>query len=100
SIQVAHHPDRAFLSSKEVSKGTKIWKHYSFAEVQEYADRVSQLLLDIGLQKDDKIALIASNCPEWNFIDLGALQIGVVVVPMYPNISQKDYEYIFNDAGI
>ncbi|MDB5281103.1 MAG: AMP-dependent synthetase and ligase, partial [Bacteroidota bacterium] len=37
---------------------------------------------------------------EWNFVDLGCLQIGAVSVPMYPTISEKDYEFIFNDASI
>jgi long-chain acyl-CoA synthetase len=61
---------------------------------------VSQLLIQQGLQKDDKIAIIAENRPEWNFTDIGAMQIGVIPVPMYPNISENDYAFIFNDAAI
>jgi long-chain acyl-CoA synthetase len=82
------------------AKVNKQWKHYTFKEVQDVSNQVSQLLLNLNLKKDDKIAIIANNRPEWNFTDLGALQLGVVDVPMYPTISEKDYEFIFNDAGI
>jgi long-chain acyl-CoA synthetase len=94
--QIAKHPQAPFLSSKVQQQ----WKTYTFAEVQEVSDRFSQLLISLGLKKDDKIAIIATNRPEWNFADLGSMQIGVINVPMYPTIAEKDYEFIFNDAGI
>lgn len=96
AAQIEKHADAPFLSSKV----NKQWKSYTFKETQDQSSRVSQLLISLGLKKDDKIALIAANRPEWNFTDIGSLQIGVVNVPMYPTISEKDYEFIFNDAGI
>jgi long-chain acyl-CoA synthetase len=98
--QLSIRPDSYFLSAKGQPGTEKEWRNYSFKETQQIVDRMSQLLLNLGLQKDDKIAIIAANRPEWNFVDLGALQLGVVDVPMYPTISEKDYEFIFNDAGI
>src|SRR5580692_5677174 len=99
--RVNSSPNANFLSAKEhTSSGGKEWKHYTFKEVQDYADRISQLLMNLGLKKDDKIAIISTNRPEWNFVDIGAMQLGMVAVPMYPTISEKDYEFIFNDASI
>lgn len=98
--QLRIRPDNYFLSAKGQPGTEKQWRHYTFREVQQLVDRTSQLLLNLGLQKDDKIAIIANNRPEWNFVDLGALQVGIVDVPMYPTISEKDYEFIFNDAGV
>jgi long-chain acyl-CoA synthetase len=95
-IQNKNVPNDPFLSSKINGK----WVTYTFKEVQQYANRASQLLLELGLNKGDAIALISANRPEWNFIDFGAMQIGVTVVPMYPTIAERDYEYIFNDASI
>ena len=90
------YPNHSFLSAKE----NKEWRHYTFTEVQIKVDKVSQLLINLGLTDGDTIALISANRLEWNFVDLGAQQIGVIVVPMYPTISEKDYEYIFQDADI
>jgi long-chain acyl-CoA synthetase len=54
-------------------------------------------LLQLGVQKNDKIAVISSsNRTEWNIMDIGVLQIGAQNVPIYPTISEDDYEYILN----
>ncbi|MFV0238239.1 MAG: AMP-dependent synthetase/ligase [Flavobacteriales bacterium] len=71
---------------------------------QSYLDKVNQMskaLLEIGIQKDDKIALISSrNRSEWHILDIAIQQIGAINVPVYPTISESDYEYIFNDSGV
>jgi len=76
------------------------WKKYSTDEFLNIANNLSAGLLALGLQKGDKIGLISSNRPEWNFCDIGMLQIGCVNVPVYPTISRNEYKYIFNDAQI
>ncbi|PWK17852.1 long-chain acyl-CoA synthetase [Arcicella aurantiaca] len=76
------------------------WKKYSATEVIEIVDKVSIGLLKLGVQKDDKIAIISPNRPEWNFIELGVQQLGAVSVPMYPTITIEDYRYIFSDAEV
>lgn len=50
--------------------------------------------------KNDKIAVISGNRPEWNFCDNGILQLGAVNVPIYPTSSLHDYEFILNNAGV
>lgn len=74
------------------------WRTYSTQEVAQIADTVSRAFLKLGLKKGDRIALVANNRPEWNFIDLGAIQIGLILVPMYANSIAKDYEYIINHS--
>ncbi|MCS7297133.1 MAG: long-chain fatty acid--CoA ligase [Bacteroidia bacterium] len=74
------------------------WQTYSTQEVAHLADVVSRALLKFGLQKGDRIALVSPNCPEWNFVDLGAVQIGIVVVPLYANAIATDYEYIIQHS--
>ncbi|MEZ4978608.1 MAG: AMP-binding protein [Chitinophagales bacterium] len=76
------------------------WRNYSTAEVNEIIDKVSKAFIKVGIQKNDKVAIVSNNRPEWNFIDNGMLQIGAVNVPVYPTISMAEYEYIFNNAEI
>lgn len=74
---------------------------YSTQELKKLVDKFSSGLLKRGVNKGDKISLISySNTPEWNIADLGMLQIGVVNVSVYPNISPEDYVHIFNNAGV
>ncbi len=54
----------------------------------------------MGITAGDKIAIISSNRPEWNFVDLGMQLLGATSVPMYPTITVEDYAYIFQHAGV
>lgn len=87
----------------EVALASKVngsWKGYSTKEYKEYVDQVSIGLIELGVKPGDRIGTITNNRPEWNFINYGAAQIGAIVCPIYPTISESDYKYIFNDAGI
>ena len=94
--QIANYPQEDTLASKENGK----WKKFSASEFLEITNQLSLGLLKLGLNPGDKIAIISENRPEFNFIDLASLQIGVVNAPMYPNISEKEYAFIFNEAEI
>ncbi len=76
------------------------WRNYSTQEVNTIVDSVSKAFIAKDIQSGDKVALISSNRPEWNFIDNGMMQIGAINVPIYPTISESDYKYIFKDAEI
>lgn len=91
---LSHHPRPDCIAGKKEGQ----WVRYSTQDVQNKADAVSRALLRLGLKKGDRIALVSPNRPEWNFVDLGAIQIGVVVVPLYANSIPKDYEYIIQHA--
>lgn len=91
-------PLEVCLSRREDKKN---WTNYSTQQFIDTANQLSQGLLQLGLQKGDTIAIISTtNRPEWHFIDLACLQIGVVDIPVYPTISSKEYEYIFNHAAV
>ena len=83
-----------------VSKINNNWEGMSTSKFIEQVNQLSLGLLHLGIKKDDKIALICENRVEWNIIDFAVQQIGAVFVAIYPNISDKDYEFIFNDAEI
>jgi|APTNR8051073442_1049403.scaffolds.fasta_scaffold00005_280 long-chain acyl-CoA synthetase len=93
-------PEQLFLSSKKQPDSPNQWKHYSFADVQRLTNRTSQLLINLGLQEGETIAIISTNRPEWNFVDLAALQTGIIDIPMYPTFSEHDYEFILHDAEV
>jgi long-chain acyl-CoA synthetase len=76
------------------------WIRYSIDQYIEFANNISYALLKLGIQKGDKIATITPSRPEWNFADMGILQVGAVHVPIYPTISESDYKYILNHAEV
>jgi len=83
-----------FFACKENNR----WITYSVQDYIHYANLVSYGLLAMGLKKGDVIATISNNRPEWNFIDMGMMQAGVIHLPIYPTISRDEYRYIFLHA--
>jgi len=84
------------LAGKEGGK----WVKYSISQYIDYADNISYGLLQLGVKVGDKIATISNNRPEWNFLDMGILQIGAIHVPIYPTISESDYKYILAHSEV
>ncbi|WP_430927348.1 AMP-dependent synthetase/ligase [Polaribacter marinivivus] len=81
---------------------TKYNGKWETISTQEYIDKANQLsrgLLKLGVQPNEKIAIISTtNRTEWNICDIGVLQTGAQTVPIYPTISKEDYEYILNHS--
>jgi long-chain acyl-CoA synthetase len=93
--QLKHQPNEACLVTKYDGKWVKI-------STQEYIDKanaVSRALLRMGIEKNDKIAVISStNRTDWNIMDIGILQTGAQNIPIYPTICAEDYEYVLNHS--
>jgi long-chain acyl-CoA synthetase len=89
-------------NSLEKALVTKYDGEWIATSTQEYIDKanaLSRALLKLGIQKNDKIAVISStNRTEWNIVDIGVLQLGAQNIPIYPTISAEDYEYVLNHS--
>jgi long-chain acyl-CoA synthetase len=82
-----------------VTKQDGAWVKTSTQEYIDKANAISRALLRMGVQKNDKIAIISSNNrTEWHIMDAGILQTGAQNVPIYPTITEEDYEYILNHS--
>ncbi|MDO5977755.1 AMP-dependent synthetase/ligase [Flavivirga spongiicola] len=87
------------LDKALTSKYNGEWHSISTQEYINQANAISRGLLRLGVQPNDKIAVISStNRTEWNVLDIGVLQTGAQNVPIYPTIAAEDYEYILNHS--
>ena len=94
-----HQLEKYNLQDALVTKQNGQWVKTSTKEYLEKANTISRALLRLGIQKNDKIAIISSNNrTEWHIMDIGILQTGAQTVPIYPTISEADYEYILNHS--
>ncbi|MEG9328723.1 long-chain fatty acid--CoA ligase [Salinimicrobium catena] len=94
-FQLENAPLEKSLSTKR--NGT--WESLSTQEYIDKANQISRGLLRLGIQPHDKIAVISStNRTEWNVLDIGILQVGAQNVPIYPTVSEEDYEYVINHS--
>jgi long-chain acyl-CoA synthetase len=92
-----HQLSKNNLEACMVTKYEGVWVKTSTQEYLNKANAISRALLRLGIQKNDKIAIISTNNrTEWHIMDIGILQTGAQNVPIYPTISEVDYEYILN----
>lgn len=87
------------ISDALVTKQDGKWIKTSTEEYIAKANAISRALVEMEVQKNDKIAIISTNNrTEWNIMDIGVLQTGAQTIPIYPTISEVDYEYILNHS--
>jgi long-chain acyl-CoA synthetase len=93
--QVKNKPLKRSLNTKY----NGVWESTSSEEFLEKSNQISRGLLQLGVKKGDKVAIISSNNrTEWCIVDIGVLQIGAIDVPIYPTITAEDYSYIINHS--
>jgi long-chain acyl-CoA synthetase len=91
-----NHPQEDMVAAKQ--NGT--WNKYSTEKFVAQVNSVSLGLIASGIKKDDKIAIMSPNRPEWNICDFGIMQIGATQVPMYPTLAENDIKFILRDADV
>ncbi|MBL4594925.1 MAG: long-chain fatty acid--CoA ligase [Flavobacteriales bacterium] len=93
--QLDNRPKKDAFTQKENGE----WVSLSIADFIIKAKKFSTGLINLGLEKGDRVAVISNNRTEWHLIDLAVQQLGIINAPLYPNITEADYEYILNDSG-
>jgi long-chain acyl-CoA synthetase len=71
----------------------------TYAHVLEEINAFSAFLIERGVEKGDRIAMLMENSPEYLISDQGLMQIGCVNVSIYPTLPTQDIEYIIKDSG-
>jgi long-chain acyl-CoA synthetase len=83
-----------------MAKSAGVYRPISAAEVCNTVEAVAAKLLDLNVQKGDRIGLLSENRPEWAYADLAILCCGAITVPIYSTLPATQIEYIFRDSGI
>ena len=75
-------------------KENKKWVSHSVSDFVSNVNFISAGLLALGLQKNDMVALMSNNRPEWNFVDFASQQVGMPLVPIFPTVGAADMKFI------
>ena len=85
---VAERGDKAAMREKQLG----IWRSISWRQYGEAARHVGLGLVALGLRPKDVVSIIADNCPEWLYTDMGVLSVGGVTNGIYTTDSPKQVE--------
>lgn len=88
--------DYDFLNGKVWGK----WNKISNTEFQNQINLVSNSLINLGIRKGSRVAIMSSNRIEWNICDFAIMQLGAYQIPLYPTLGENDIKFILNDAEI
>lgn len=94
--QLEKHPKDDAFTMKINGK----WEKTNTQTFVNRARKLAKGLIALGVQPGDRVGLISPNRLEWNIVDIAIQHAGAINVPIYPTISEADYQYIFNDAHI
>ena len=56
-------------------------------------------LIALGLELEDRVAIVSNTRVEWIFADLAIMCAGGANTTVYPTTSEDDVEYILSDSG-
>ena len=93
---IEHYGSKPALAHKPKG-GT--YQDISYAELGESVDAFSKGLNALGVQKDDRVAILSENRPEWAITDFGTLKAGGATVPMFSTLTAAQVGYILKDSG-
>ena len=94
--QLESYPNHNMFATKKDGE----WKFTKPAEYIQQTIEVAKGLVALGVKPGDKVGLVCESRYEWHVIDFAIQQIGAVVVAIYPNITDSEYQFIFQDAEI
>ena len=82
-----------------LSKQSGEWRPLSSQEIYRSAVGVAITLAKWGIKKDDRIAILSENRPEWAYTEFAATLLGAVIVPIYPTQTPDQVSYMLRDSG-
>ena len=90
---VEHDKPEAILT-----KETGAYAPISSAEFERRVLRLQTALLDAGLGRGDKCALLSENRWEWAATDFAMMSAGIISVPIYPTLPPEQIRYLLEHS--
>ncbi|XP_017023283.1 long-chain-fatty-acid--CoA ligase heimdall-like [Drosophila kikkawai] len=83
------YPELPALEWETPGAGVDGWTTLNYRGYQKQVEQAALMLLSVGLEERSSLGILAFNCPEWFFAELGALRAGAVVAGIYPSNSAE-----------
>jgi long-chain acyl-CoA synthetase len=94
-LAAERHADLPAVTYKDASGQ---WVSKTYREVGDIVRRLALGLIELGIEKGDKVSILANTRPEWTYFDFAALSVGAVVVPIYQTNSPDECQYVLENS--
>ncbi|HEX9481321.1 MAG TPA: AMP-dependent synthetase/ligase [Solirubrobacteraceae bacterium] len=92
---VAEFGDRAAIRYKRDGD----WHDVSYAALGEIVQEIGLGLIDVGIERGERVCILGNTRPEWTYADMAATSVGAVVVPIYQTNSPEECLWVLSDSG-
>jgi long-chain acyl-CoA synthetase len=93
--QAARRGERPFLRLKLDGR----YRPISWQEAARQVTHLARGLRALGIERGDRVALVAENRPEWMIADLAIIAAGAITVPAYTTHTVEDHRHILANSG-
>src|SRR5262245_8677314 len=94
-LAAERHADLRAVTYKDESGQ---WVSKTYREVGEITKQLALGLIELGIEKGDKVSILANTRPEWTYFDFAALSVGATVVPIYQTNSPEECHYVLENS--
>src|SRR4051795_4586343 len=94
-LAAERHADLNAVTYKDASGA---WVSKTYGEVGEIVKQLAKGLIELGIEKGDKVSILANTRPEWTYFDFAALSVGATVVPIYQTNSPEECQYVLENS--
>jgi long-chain acyl-CoA synthetase len=94
-LAAERHADLSAVTYKDASGE---WVSKTYREVGEIVRQLALGLMELGIEKGDKVSILANTRPEWTYFDFAALSVGATVVPIYQTNSPEECQYVIENS--
>lgn len=85
---IRRHPDKTACAFRD--------QRLTWSELGEIVDRLTLALIDIGISRGDRIAVLFPNRPEFIYSVLALAKLGAVIVPISERLRRTEILYILS----
>ncbi|GAB3461633.1 AMP-binding protein [Actinophytocola sediminis] len=75
-------------------------RRWTYRQLADEVNAVAFGLVDLGVEKGDRVGIWAPNCAEWTFVQYATAKIGAILVNINPAYRTHELTYVLNQSGI
>ena len=92
--RVSETPNKAYLRQPKNGE----YQETTWAQAYENTLRLAKGLRGLGLQKGDRVAILANNCADWFIADYALVAAGLIPTPIYATAGKKVISYVLEHS--
>lgn len=92
------NPNKVAIREKDFG----VWNEITWSELAKRVRHAALALVKLGVKRNDKVAILADNIPEWPIMELAAQSIGAISIGIYASSVREEVKYLleYSDATV